>query len=44
MEWKVEFLDDRVEAEFSILPVDFQASIMRVAALIRKYGLEKEVR
>jgi len=36
----VEFLDDRVEAEFSALPVDFQASILRVAALIRKYGLE----
>ena len=40
MEWTVEFLDDRVEAEFSALPVDFQASILRVADLIRKYGLE----
>ena len=40
MEWSVEFLDDRVEAEFSALPVDFQASILRVADLIRKYGLE----
>ena len=40
MEWKVEFLDDRVEAELSALPVDFQASIMRVADLIRQYGLE----
>ncbi|MCL1926421.1 MAG: type II toxin-antitoxin system RelE/ParE family toxin [Syntrophorhabdaceae bacterium] len=33
-------MDDRVEAEFSALPADFQASIMRVADLIRKYGLE----
>ena len=40
MEWTVEFLDDRVEAEFAALPIDFQASIMRVADLIRKYGLE----
>ena len=40
MEWTVEFLDDRVEAEFAALPVDFQASILRVADLIRKYGLE----
>jgi len=40
MEWVVQFLDDRVEAEFSALLVDFQASIMRVADLIRKYGLE----
>jgi phage-related protein len=40
MEWTVEFLDDRVEGEFSALPVEFQASIMRVADLIRKYGLE----
>jgi len=40
MEWTVEFLDDRVEKEFSVLPVDYQASIMRVAGLIRKYGLE----
>ena len=39
MEWTVEFLDDGVETEFSALPVDFQASIMRVADLIRKYGL-----
>jgi phage-related protein len=40
VEWTVEFLDDRVEVEFSALPVTFQASIMRVADLIRKYGLE----
>ena len=40
MDWKVEFLDDRVEAEFAALTVDFQASIMRVADLIRQYGLE----
>jgi len=36
----VEFLDDRVEVEFFALPVDVQASIVRVADLIRKYGLE----
>jgi len=40
MEWAVEFLDNRVEAEFSALSVDFQASILRVADLIRQYGLE----
>jgi phage-related protein len=40
MEWEVKFLDDRVEAEFLALPADFQASITRVADLIRKYGLE----
>ena len=33
-------MDDRVEAKFSALPVDFQASILRVADLIRQYGLE----
>ena len=40
MEWAVEFLDTRVEEEFSALSVDFQASILRVADLIRKYRLE----
>jgi phage-related protein len=40
MEWTVKFLDDRVEAEFSALPVDFQASLLRVAELIRQFGLE----
>ena len=36
----MQFLDDRAEAEFSALPVDIQASLLRVAELIRKFGLD----
>jgi phage-related protein len=39
-QWTVEFLNALVEAEFSVLPEAFQASILRIASLIREYGLE----
>ena len=41
MPWSVEFLNDTVEAEFSRLPCDVQANLLRIAELIRDYGLEK---
>lgn len=41
MPWSVEFLNEAVEAEFSRLPSDIQANLLRIAELIRDYGLEK---
>ena len=41
MSWSVEFLNETVEAEFSRLPNDMQASLLHIAELIRDYGLEK---
>lgn len=40
MKWAVEFLDEVVELEFSALPADVQASLLRVANLIREHGLQ----
>ena len=39
MEWKVEFLDEKAEAEFLALPDDVLASLLRIVALIEEYGL-----
>lgn len=39
MKWTVEFLDERVEAEFLALPDDVLASLLNIAALIEEYGL-----
>jgi phage-related protein len=40
MKWKVEFLSEDVEKEFSELPKDMQARFIRVSELIESYGLE----
>ena len=41
MNWKVEFLNDVAEAEFSAMPNGVQASIARIISLILEHGLEK---
>jgi len=40
MDWRVELLDSRVETELDLLPADMKARFVRVAELIRGYGLE----
>lgn len=39
MKWSVEFLNDKVKAEFLALPDDLLAALLRIAALIEEYGL-----
>jgi phage-related protein len=39
--WRVEFLDDQVEADLEALPVDIQASFLRISRLIESEGLNK---
>ena len=41
MKWTVEFLNEAVMAEFDALPMDMQASLARIADMIRDNGLEK---
>lgn len=41
MRWHVEFLDDAVEAELEAMPVDIQASFLRISRLIESEGLHK---
>ena len=41
MKWTVEFLNETVMAEFDALPMDMQASLARIADMIRDNGLEK---
>ena len=41
MQWTVEFLNGVVEKEFSTLPKDMQARIVRISELIEKYGIEQ---
>jgi hypothetical protein len=41
MRWRVEFLDDAVEAELEAMPVDIQASFLRISRLIESEGLPK---
>jgi phage-related protein len=41
MRWRVEFLDDAVEAELEAMPVDIQASFLRISRLIESEGLHK---
>jgi phage-related protein len=37
--WTVEFLDDKVKASLDALPLDIQASFLRIATLIGSRGL-----
>ena len=41
MAWRVEFLDDEALAQLEALPMDIQASFLRVARLIEAEGLGK---
>lgn len=41
MKWTVEFLNEKVEAEFLALPHDLLAALLKVVALIEEYGLVK---
>lgn len=41
MKWTVEFLNDAVQSEFDALPIDMQASLSRIAFLIREHGLDR---
>ena len=41
MTWRVEFLDDDVLAELEALPLDFQASFLRITRLIEAEGLHR---
>ncbi len=41
MKWTVEFLNISVMAEFDALPLDVQASLSRIAEMIRENGLER---
>lgn len=41
MRWRVEFLDEAVEAELEAMPVDIQASFLRISRLIEFEGLHK---
>ncbi|QLA17933.1 type II toxin-antitoxin system RelE/ParE family toxin [Desulfolutivibrio sulfoxidireducens] len=37
--WSVEFLDDRVEAEFDAFPAELQADFVHIAEMIQEVGL-----
>ncbi|GKX35398.1 MAG: hypothetical protein MnENMB40S_30160 [Rhizobiaceae bacterium MnEN-MB40S] len=39
--WKIEFLNETVEAELEALPADQIARFLRVGELIRSFGLER---
>lgn len=39
MQWVVETLDERVDAEIAALPVDMRARLVRISALIEANGL-----
>ncbi|MBW8635744.1 type II toxin-antitoxin system RelE/ParE family toxin [Hoeflea sp. WL0058] len=39
--WKIEFLNEAVEAELEALPADQIARFLRVGELIRSFGLER---
>lgn len=41
MTWRVEFLDESVQAELDALPVDIRARFEWITRLIQSYGLEK---
>jgi phage-related protein len=41
MRWRVEFLDDGVEAELEALAVDIRASFLRISRLIESEGLHR---
>jgi phage-related protein len=37
--WKVEFLDETVEAEFESFPAEVRAKTIRIISLIKEFGL-----
>jgi phage-related protein len=39
--WRVEFLDEGVRATLEAMPVDIQASFLRISRLIESQGLER---
>ena len=41
MTWRVEFLDEGVQAELEALPVDIRARFLRVTPLIEAEGIHK---
>lgn len=41
MNWRVEFLDDEVQAVLMDMPEDIQASFRRIVEMIIRYGLER---
>ena len=41
MRWRVEFLDEGVEAQLEALAVDIQASFLRISRLIESEGLHR---
>jgi len=41
MKWRVEFLDDGVQAELEALPQDIQARFLRITRLIEAEGIHK---
>lgn len=38
MTWRVEFMDERVEAELLALPKDMQARFLHIAELLQEFG------
>jgi hypothetical protein len=41
MTWRVQFLDDGVQAELEAQPVDIRASFLRITRLIEAEGIHK---
>jgi phage-related protein len=41
MQWRVEFLDDRIRAALEALPPDIQARFLRITRLIAAEGIQK---
>ncbi len=41
MTWRVEFLNETVQAELEILPLDIRASFLRISRLIAAEGLQR---
>lgn len=39
IEWLVEFLNDTVEAEYDVLPIEVKAKTVHISNLIREFGL-----
>lgn len=40
MDWTIEFRDEQVESVLNGMPLDIRASFLRIAELIRNFGLE----
>lgn len=41
MNWRVEYLDERVKAAFDEMPDDIRAAFRRIVEMIGSYGLER---